>query len=143
VEKEMIDISKLRKPKNKKIAMKRALKALSDYIRERDQWTCISCGKNLYNDENRNRKIDAGHFFSRRYKAILFNEKNVNCQCVHCNQYLSGNWDEYLKAFITKYGRQYYNYLESRKNNYTKYTIDNLFETEKMFISKLNKLLDS
>jgi len=133
-----INIDRKRIPKTKKLAMKRALKAMSDYIRERDQYKCISCG-NIGNKKN----IDAGHFFSRRYKAILFNEKNVSAQCVYCNQHLHGNWDEYYKAFINKYGIDEFKKLEADKNKLVKYTIESLFDIEKYFLLLYNKLVES
>ena len=137
-----IDISRKRIPKTKKLAMQRALEAMSKYIRKRDNYICISCRKNLIQDPNRDRKIDCGHLFSRRYKYILFNEKNTNGQCVYCNRYLHGNWDEYYKAFVEKYGMKEYEKLEADKNKLVKYTIESLFNIEKYFILLYNKLID-
>ena len=125
----------MRKPKNKRRAMKRAREAMSDYIRERDNWTCISCGKKCdkYN-------CDAGHLYNATYRNILFSESNVSAQCVYCNKYLQGNWSEYLKHHKEKYGQDEYKRLESIKNVIRKFTIDELFEIEKYFIEKLELL---
>ena len=82
------------KSKNpRKRADERACKAMSDYIRERDGWKCITCPA-VGNKNN----MDAGHFLDRRYTDIKFDERNVNCQCVGCNKWKNGAWDKYLEA---------------------------------------------
>lgn len=116
----------------KKGAEKKALKAMSDYIRARDKYRCFTCGK-----IGDNKNIDAGHLFSRRYTAIKFDEINVHSQCVYCNQYLSGNLHEYIKRFIAKYGQKAYNDLDNKKNILVKRNINDFLQIEKYYKDQL------
>ena len=70
----------------KSVAKKRALKAFSDYIRERDNWTCFTCGR-----KGEGAEMHAGHLISRYWAATLFDEFNVNCQCRACNLFRHPN----------------------------------------------------
>lgn len=72
----------------------------SKYIRQRDKGVCISCGK--VDDWKR---TDAGHYIPKtKGLSIYFNERNVNCQCTHCNRFMHGNLDAYAIALRKKYG---------------------------------------
>lgn len=121
----------MKKP-TKKRAMARALKAMSDYTRERDNFTCFTCSKkgDKYN-------MDAGHFFSRVYKAILFTETNVHCQCYGCNKFKGGNWAEYYDRFIEKYGKEEFERLATAKHVLKKWTVEELLDKEEYFKEKL------
>jgi len=48
--------------------------------------------------------MDAGHFVNRQFKALRFNEKNVNAQCRHCNRFCEGNGAEYSLFMIKNTG---------------------------------------
>lgn len=87
----------------------------SQYIRLRDKGVCFTCGKKIpdYYDRNGNLRPgwkagQAGHFITAKTcgLALYFDEFNVHCQCYHCNINLSGNWVEYEKAIIRKYGKE-------------------------------------
>lgn len=116
-------------------AEKRALKALSDFVRERDRWTCYTCGK-----KGDKTNMDAGHFFSRRYTAIKFDETNVHCQCVGCNKYKSGNMIEYMKRFMIDYGAEHFERLDRKKNEYHKTSALEYIAIEQDFKAKLEKI---
>ena len=83
-----------------------AVKNFQRFVRLRDcsndGWgNCITCGEPI-----RWNGCDAGHFRSRRWKNTLFNEKNCNAQCKHCNDKrgLSGNMGRYVITIDEKYG---------------------------------------
>ena len=116
-------------------AKKKALKAMSDYIRERDEYICFTCGK-LGDKKN----IDAGHLFSRRHNNTLFEEKNLHAQCVYCNRYLHGNLHIYINRFINKYGLAEYEKLDKDKEAQKKYYINDYLEIEKEYKIKLKRL---
>lgn len=78
---------------------RKALKALSDYIRERDKWICYTCG--IKGDKY---TIDAGHLISRYWAATLFDEDNVNAQCKPCNEIHENNPEIYKSAWILRHG---------------------------------------
>jgi len=71
---------------------KKLWKVFSKYIRERDKYTCFTCGRKATGSA-----MHAGHFISKSVGGITlyFNEKNVNAQCYNCNINLSGNQWEY------------------------------------------------
>lgn len=100
---------------------KKADELFGHYVRLRDaelvgniEWhsECISCGRvNIVRwfDEDKQkwrwgRKENIGHYVSRRYWFLRFNDINCNGQCVYCNQHLSGNNAAYHKALDYKYG---------------------------------------
>lgn len=119
----------------RKRAEERALKAMSDYIRERDRWTCYTCGK-----KGDKHNMDAGHLFSRRFSMIKFDETNVHCQCVSCNKYLSGNVHEYIKRFLIEYGAEHYEHLDHIKNDYKKFSAIEFIAIEQDYKAKLEQI---
>lgn len=62
------------------------------YIRQRDNYTCFTCGR-----KGEGSGMHAGHFISKAIGGInlYFDEENVNAQCYNCNINLSGNQYEY------------------------------------------------
>lgn len=77
------------------------------YIRKRDGWKCITCGKT--NPDHR--LIHGGHFLSRRHKSIKFDPHNVHAQCSYCNLYLKGNVAVYADKIISLYGMEEFHRL--------------------------------
>ena len=70
-------------------------KVFSEYIRRRyaknDIATCVTCGKKDYW-----KKLQAGHFMSRKHYATRWDEDNVEVQCSACNVFRYG--EQYLFA---------------------------------------------
>ena len=85
--------------------IKKIDRIFSEYIRlkhadKNGYCTCITCGK-TYHYKN----IDAGHFVSRRFLIVRFDELNVHPQCKYCNRFLNGLAYEYGKAIDMLYGK--------------------------------------
>jgi len=84
------------KAKSKPISkLKKELwKYFSLYIRQRDNFTCFTCGR-----KGEGSAMHAGHFISKSVGgiALYFHEENVHAQCYNCNINLSGNQYEYAK----------------------------------------------
>ena len=99
---------KLHKKKRVKITTlkRKADKVFSLWIRERDKNICITCGR----EGNQN-----GHYVSRSWMNLRYDEKNCNCQCVVCNVFKNGNMDEYALALKRKYGPDILEELNARK----------------------------
>jgi hypothetical protein len=70
-------------------------KLFSKFIRERDKYTCYTCGKP---------GNEAGHYYHSKGFLIHFEERAVHCQCPRCNKYLSGNLQAYALHLIDDYG---------------------------------------
>ena len=106
---------KRRKPlrkhsKNKISVLKRKAWAIfSKWIRNRDNWTCFTCGSRFTGAG-----LHAGHFVSRSHNATFFDELNVNAQCYPCNIYKRGNSGEYARRLIEKYGQRKFKALLER-----------------------------
>jgi len=125
--------------KQKKKVLKDDLKTRTDHlkelqaifnkwIRETKEPTCISCGTDL-----RGRKYDAGHYRSvGSCPELRFEPFNVYPQCVHCNQYLSGNLIEYRKRLVKKIGLDKVEWLES-DHQPKKYTVDQIKDLKKYY----------
>lgn len=79
-------------------------KIFSIYIRLRDSdesgfCECITCGKIKYW-----REVDAGHYYSRRYLNVRWEEINVNAQCKGCNGFGNGEIATYSVKMRKVYG---------------------------------------
>lgn len=75
----------------------------SKYIRARDGYKCITCGK-----KGKGGQIHAGHFIPRASggMSLYFHEDNVNAQCYRCNINLGGNGGVYYIELVAKRGQE-------------------------------------
>ena len=80
---------------------KKAEKIFHKWIVERDKNVCYTCG---------NWGNQGGHFW---HGKLDFDERNLHCQCVRCNKYLSGNLAEYGSRLISEYGKKWFEKLNS------------------------------
>jgi hypothetical protein len=93
------------------------------YVRQRDGNFCISCNKEVQG------KIDAGHMFSvGNYPSVRFDLRNINSQCIRCNQYNGGSLLEYRKYLIKKIGISDFEDLELKAHQNRQYSIPELKE---------------
>jgi len=88
----------------------KAWKACSDYIRYReclettgdpDLGVCCSCGRVKVKKE-----LDAGHYIQGRKDNVLFVDELIHIQCQYCNRRLGGNYLEYRKYMVKRYGEK-------------------------------------
>jgi 5-methylcytosine-specific restriction endonuclease McrA len=106
----------LQKPKKKPIKIsvlkKKADKVFSDFIRQRDNGTCFTCGcvKDWKEQQN-------GHYISRSCLALRYDETNCHCQCVACNVFKGGNYTAYAVKMMEKYGANKLKELEEIKRD--------------------------
>ncbi len=82
----------------------------SKYIRARDSHICFTCGKRMEANESQD-----GHYVSRAWIPLRWDERNNNCQCVGCNVFKKGNLDEYAIRLRKKYGETILEELWERK----------------------------
>jgi hypothetical protein len=115
--------------KSIKTLKKKLWKIFSQYIRNRDRNICISCGQ-MGNH--------AGHFASKGSgHRLLFDERNVNCQCAKCNTFLHGNLWEYGKALDRKYGPGTADSLLIENKTPKKWTVQELEDMIEYYKEKL------
>lgn len=81
-----------KKPKTAAKLKKELWKHFTLYIKQRDNWTCFTCGRRVSGSN-----AHGGHFITKSIGGIVlyFEEKNVHCQCYNCNINLAGNIWEY------------------------------------------------
>lgn len=120
--KKVISATKARQ-KALKGAKNRAIDAFQMWVRYRDNWTCVVCGKHISQDNEKAKQLmHAGHYISRKYKSLLLDPKNVHAQCKECNG--RQNWEgldpRYTRYLINKYGAGILDYLAQKQHEIKK-----------------------
>ena len=103
--------------KSRKNIIKTLDKVFSEYIRRRyaknNIAECFTCGK-----KDHWKKMQCGHFQSRKHYSTRWNEDNCQVQCVGCNMFKAG--EQY--KFGLKLGRDKANKLYILAKETKKYT---------------------
>jgi hypothetical protein len=104
----------MKRKKTKSISKlkKEAWAIFSGWIRNRDNYTCYTCGTKYLPDEGY--KMHAGHFVPRIHNATFLDEMNVHAQCYVCNIIKKGNAGEYAYRLIKEYGKEAFENLVKR-----------------------------
>lgn len=115
--------------------IKEAQRVVNEYVRLRDaKLPCISCGVETA------KQFDAGHYRSvGSANHLRFNLNNIAKQCSTCNDYKSGNIQNYRIGLIKKIGIEKVEKLESM-NEVNKYTKEYLIRLRKVFAKKVKRL---
>ena len=119
----------------------KAWKLFSEYVRrsasdEGGTLRCYTCGKLLYWKE-----AHAGHFVGGRKNAVLFNEEVVRPQCVGCNIFLGGNYQQYTLRMIREVGEEKVEQLLALRYKVLKLTRSDIEDLIEVYTNKL-KILD-
>jgi len=127
-----------KKPTRSKLIKKLDI-VFSKYIRlsnadSRGMCTCVTCGKQAYFEKD---QIDAGHFMSRRYMSVRYDERNVHPQCRYCNRMLAGNIYKY-SLFL---GSELANDLYLKSKETVKFSSQELEEMIDEYTTKLKTFL--
>ncbi len=135
-----------RKPKTKKGTesrselVKRLDSVFSQYIRLKDSVggpaSCVTCGGTKPWKEMQN-----GHFFTRGRQTTRWDEMNCHVQDYRCNVILSGNYINYTRFMIDRYGREAVDELEKKSLSGEKITTPELRERIEYYKNKVNELL--
>lgn len=129
-------------PSNKKVSRSKLVKKLdtifSQYIRLKnsvdEKATCFTCGK-----VDHWKKLQNGHFQSRKHYSTRWDEKNCQVQCAGCNVFKYGEQYKFSVNLDAKYGEGTAEDLSIKAQQIVK--ISN-FELEEM-IKKYKSLVDS
>lgn len=103
---------------------KKLWKMMSEFVRRRDRGVCFTCG-----DKRNWKEQQAGHYIHK--DCLDFNFKNINCQCVRCNKWLSGNLGVYAENLMKKYFPEDIEKLREISKQIKKWTITELGEIER------------
>lgn len=127
---ELANTRSRKKEPNLKKAKKAAADAFSAYIRIRDSVNTTGGGKRVQGKDGRGYIpdsvkgwqalcctcgksypvggvgcIQAGHFVPGRGNGVLLDERGCHAQCYNCNIRLKGNWPEYYRFMLSRYGQ--------------------------------------
>jgi len=121
-----------KKPSRSKIVKK--LDAIfSQYIRQKNSndfgvATCFTCGK-----KDHWKKLQNGHFQSRKHYATRWLEKNCQVQCAGCNVFRYGEQFIFSKNLDEKYGDGTAEELYVKSKEIVKYSNDELLDMIKYY----------
>lgn len=115
-------------------------KTFSEYIRRKyadkeGNAYCYTCGVKKHWKE-----LQAGHYISRRYKAVKYDENNVRPQCIADNLYRNGEPIKFRKHLVKEIGEQAVLELESKMDQPYKFTKLMIYELNELFKTKLKEL---
>ena len=130
------------------------MKPLSKLKKELDKWfslyirlrhatdtglaQCYTCNK-----IDHYKKLQCGHFLSRRHHATRWNETNCQVQCVKCNMYEQGMQWQFGLKLEANYGDGTVKELEYLASTIAKFTRVDYKENityYKTFVNKLKKI---
>lgn len=113
-----------------------AWKWFSLYIKERDNWTCQTCGRT-----GRGRFMNAGHYIQAfGHAAVFFDERNVFAQCVNCNLWGGGKQAILRDVVIKKFGEKAEKELWEKAKKTKQWTKKELKELSRVYKDKYEKL---
>lgn len=123
-----------------KNAKETAIDSFQMWVRYRDNWTCVVCGKKVDpNAPGAKQEMHAGHYISRKYKSLLLDPINVHCQCAVCNG--KQNWEgmdpRYTHYMVQKYGPEIFDYLYKKQHEITKISHADWAELARIWESNL------
>lgn len=98
---------------------------------------CVSCQKLMF---WRGGDAQAGHFVKRQHRVTRWDPRNVNVQCVRCNQWLGGNEGEHGAYIIRRHGLAVHDELLRLKRTVKKYNRAELQELIDLYKGKLDEL---
>jgi len=106
-------LSKLKKDLDKWFSLYIRLR----YADENGYTECYTCGK-----IDHYKKMQCGHFLSRRYHTTRWNTTNCQVQCVKCNMYEQGEQYKFGTKLSMEFGVEEVEYLTNLANSTMKRT---------------------
>ena len=129
------------------------MKSISKLKKELDKWfslfirlrwatkeglcQCVTCGK-----VSHYKKMQNGHFQSRRHHATRWNEQNCAVQCVKCNMYEQGEQFKFSLHLDGRYGEGTAKELEYLAKQITKISRSDYEENISYYKDAVKKLKD-
>ena len=129
------------------------MKKISKLVKELDKWfslfirlreskdgycECFTCGK-----QDHYKKLQNGHFQSRKHYSTRWNEKNCQVQCVACNMFNQGEQYKFAVALDNKYGSGSAAELEALARTTTKFMRSDYMENISYYKKAVNNFLQS
>src|SRR3990167_7549683 len=128
------------KHKKNKVLSVRQLKVKLDaifsrFIRERDNWTCFTCGAKAPEVV-----IQCGHFISRAHNSTRYDPENCVAQCVKCNIFLAGNHGEFAIRLMEKLGQEGFRALVEKSRQTKQFTPHELKKIIELYEERTRKM---
>ena len=122
--------------------LKKELDAVfSQFIRLRrainEECTCVTCGKT-----DHYKRMQNGHFMSRRHSSTRWDEENCQVQCYSCNVMQQGKQYEYSIWLDNFYGTGKADELLNKSRTTTKFDRYDLEEMIKKYKEKVKLFLE-
>ncbi len=76
---------------------------------------CVTCGALKFWKE-----LQCGHYYSRKWTALRWDERNCWPQCLVCNVFLGGNYPSYARYMLSELGQKTLDDLDSAHRVTTK-----------------------
>lgn len=130
---------RLVKPRTKTKSRSQLVKELdsvfSKYIRQRDEGNgCITCG-----DVKPWKEMQNCHFYTRGRIPTRWDEVNCHSGCYRCNVILKGNYINYTRYMIDRFGRDAVDELETKSMSNIKITTEEIRDMIETYKKKVTK----
>ena len=127
-------MAKIKKPSKSKL-VKKLDSIFSLFVRKSNAdhkgfCECVTCGRKYHY-----KKIQAGHFMSRKHYSTRWNEDNVKPQCMGCNVFHQGQQYQFSRFL----GKQLSDNLYNNSRKIIKYTIGDIEYLIEKYQDKLKK----
>lgn len=111
----------------------------SNYIRERDKWSCQRCGTS-YNKNNPNarRALHCSHYIGRGNWSVRFDGDNAVALCYGCHRLFTGDPTAHTDFIKKRLKTKKYKQLIKRKN----VVVKKRDLQSKEFLNELNLMLE-
>ena len=96
---------------------------------------CYTCGKVAHW-----KTMQCGHYISRRWNNLRFNQVNTKVQCVGCNMFKAGASDTYAVNLIRDFGEGILQELDKAKIT-KEFTVGELEELIALYKDKFDELI--
>ena len=86
------------------------------------------------------KELQCGHFISRGYNSVRYDEMNTRPQCVGCNMFQHGKHPEFALKLLEEYGEAEFKKLLKRGKETHQFTIKELQGIKEYYEDKLKEL---
>lgn len=95
-------------------------KAVSDYVRARDKYTCRKCNRH-YPDPSERQGLHCAHIFGRRAQSTRYDPENCLSLCFTCHSHFTERPVEFTEWLIKNFGQAKIDELRLKSNTIKKW----------------------
>lgn len=100
-----------------RIKLDKADIAFSQYIRERDNWTCQRCKRKF---PPKTQGLHCSHYFGRGNECTRFDPENCDALCMGCHSAWDSNKEDYRDFKVKQLGEERFKALRVRASSICK-----------------------